>query len=445
MIMKITIQVFYTLCICFLFLNSSLSAGDRNKDVPAYKVGDQKEFWTWDLTVMPPRDIKLGAKCRGIGENVYIFVSDDAWEVDVFPKDIEKIIDTFDCTTPETSIDKEKGIYEILTETFGHPPDVDNDHRIYFLISQLGEHRGHNFDGYFRYFDEIKGKHSNNCEILYLDCENPSEDYNLGIIAHEFQHLIHWRYDHDEVGWIGESLSEVAMVLCGYYTDQNHLIRYLKNTGSPLISKSHISNYGACLLWGAYIYERFGKNFLGNLVKEKENGIKGFNKVLNDMQIDVDFSMIFGEWLVANYVHHLPVKESRFKYKSISLPTTPTIKHYFSLPIHDTGKVSGYAVDYVKFSIGRVKNKILRINFESDCPEDFLIKVIKTDSNYLSSVSVDDIVMSKPAETFDVSGVGVDCREVVLVVSVLKITKKPVPYSFSVSLIPGRETLPIAK
>ena len=198
---------------------------------------------------------------------------------------------------------------------------------------------------------------------MYLDCENPSDDYHIGIIAHEFQHLIHWQYDRDEVGWIGESLSEAAMILCGYYTDQNHIIRYLNNTDSPLISKRHMSNYGACLLWGTYIYERLGVKFLGNLVREKENSIKGFQNTLNDMNIEDDFSMIFGEWLVANYLNNKLLKDERFKYKSISFPTTPTIKHYFSLPIHDTGQVSGYAVDYLKFTTERTKNKKLRMKF----------------------------------------------------------------------------------
>ena len=68
---------------------------------------------------MPPEDVKLQATCRGVGENVYIFVSDDVWDVNIFQKDIEKIMCAFDYSTPETSIDKDKGIYEILTETFG--------------------------------------------------------------------------------------------------------------------------------------------------------------------------------------------------------------------------------------------------------------------------------------------------------------------------------------
>ena len=66
----------------------------------------EKSFWTWNLTVMPPEDVKLQATCRGVGENVYVFVSDDVWDVNVFQQDIEKIMYAFDHSTPEASIDK---------------------------------------------------------------------------------------------------------------------------------------------------------------------------------------------------------------------------------------------------------------------------------------------------------------------------------------------------
>jgi hypothetical protein len=304
------------------------------------------------------------------------------------------------------------------------------------MISQLGGFHSHHFDGYFRFFDELEGEHSNHTEILYLDCDDLSDDYYLGIIAHEFQHLIHWQYDRNEAGWIGESLSEVAMILCGYYTDKKHVIKYLNNTDRPLVSKGHHNvSYGACLLWGTYIYEQFGIEFLGNLVREEENGIKGFQNALKSMNIEDDFSTVFGDWLVANYVCSDPVNDEKFRYKSILLPITPTIKHFFSLPVYENGKVNGYAADYLKFSIERAKDKKLRIIFKSNCPDDFLIKVIRIYNDDPSNPRVEDVVLKEPIATFDVSDVGVDCREIVLVVSVLKPTKEPIPYSFSASLI----------
>jgi hypothetical protein len=424
--------IFFTTTMCSFFLWLNLLAGNDCN----HKVGDKREFWTWNLNIMPPENAKLQATCRGVGENVYVFVSDDVWKVNVFQKDIERIIQTFDHSTPEISVDKDKGIYEILTETFGKPSDVDSDPRIYFLISQLGMYHGHHFDGFFRFIDEIKGKYSNHAEILYLDCDNPSDDYHLGVIAHEFQHLIHWQYDRDETSWINESLAEVAMILCGYYTDKKHVTRYLNNTNSPLVAKGHMTNYGACLLWGTYIYERFGKTFLKNLVLEQADGIEGFQKVVTNMNRGDDFSGIFGDWLVVNYLNTDLFTEKNYKYKSITLSTFPTVRHFFSLPAHDSGKVLGYAVNYLKFSIERIKSKKLRITFRSDSLNDFLIKIIKIDNDNLSNSQVEDVTLSGPMEIFDVTDVGTNYREIVLAVSVLKTTKEPVSYSFSVSLIP---------
>ena len=111
------------------------------------------------------------------------------------------------------------------------------------------------------------------------------------------------------------------------------------------------------------------------------------------------------------------------------------------MPVYETGKVNGYAADYLKFSIERAKNKKLKITFKSDCPDDFLIKVIRIYNDDLSNPRVEDVILTEPIETFDVSDVGVDCREIVLVVSVLKTTKEPIPYSFSASLITCAETV----
>ena len=289
-ILRSELLMFSVFIMCLLFLCRNLLAETESGNISVHKSGDKKEFWTWDLNVMPPVDVKLQATCRGVGENVYVFVANDVWMIDIFQKDIEKIIRAFDHSTPKSSIDKDKGIFNILTDTFGKPPDIDNDPKIYFLISQLGMYHDHHFDGFFRIFDELEGEYSNRAEILYLDCDSPSDDYQLGVIAHEFQHLIHWRYDQNESLWISESLSEVSMILCGYYTDKKHVAEYLNNTSIPLVSKGHPISYGACLLWGVYIFERYGKTLLKELVLEKENGIEGFQNVLNNMNIKDNFS-----------------------------------------------------------------------------------------------------------------------------------------------------------
>ncbi|MFN3468012.1 MAG: hypothetical protein ACK4WF_09985, partial [Candidatus Brocadiales bacterium] len=228
------------------------------REVPAaYPVN--REFWTWYLQKMPPEDVRVKATCRGIGENVYVFVNDADWQRPVTQADVDRIIEVFDRSTPAHP---QKGIYQIATEV-GAPPDKDGDPKIYVLISELGEFRGHHFDGFFRYVDQTNEKGSNQLDMLYVDAHDPTSEYHLGVLAHEFQHLIHWRYDPEEEGWVNEALSEVCMIICGYYTDERHVETFLKHTDRALVTTVHgATSYGACLLWATYVYDRLGPEFL---------------------------------------------------------------------------------------------------------------------------------------------------------------------------------------
>ena len=44
----------------------------------------------------------------------------------------------------------------------------------------------------------------------------PASDYMLAVAAHEFEHLIHFNQDANEVTWVDEGLAELAMWLFGH-------------------------------------------------------------------------------------------------------------------------------------------------------------------------------------------------------------------------------------
>ena len=44
-----------------------------------------------------------------------------------------------------------------------------------------------------------------------------NDTYTYGVLAHEFQHMIHWKQDRNETSWMNEGFSEVAVLLNGYY------------------------------------------------------------------------------------------------------------------------------------------------------------------------------------------------------------------------------------
>ncbi|HHT9126080.1 MAG TPA: hypothetical protein ACFYD6_09715 [Candidatus Brocadiia bacterium] len=427
--------------LCSVSISCSTNGGNVTP-----QLGESRELWIWDLNVMPPKDVQIKATCRGIGENLYIFVADTEWLITVNQQDVDKIIETFDHTTPATSSNPSKGIYNIVTDIFGPPPDVDSDPKIYILISQLSGYKGHKFDGYFRYLDQLDEEHSNRHDILYLDCDQSSDDYHLGVIAHEFHHLIQWSYDKNEVSWISESMAEVSMVICGYYTDKPKVSAYLGYTNQPLVEEAH-ADYGACLLWGVYLFDRFGGSFLSTLMKEEAHDIEGFERTLRTANIERDFRDVFGDWMTANYLNDMRVNNGKYAYKSIALPRPSAYQQFSSMPASGTGNVHGYGVNYIRFVTG---NNAVQMRFSADSYKDFLIRAIKINNADMGKSTVEQIELLSPATDFYVrksapgEHVGAGFKpaptscfdEIILAISAMKKTDTPLTYSFSASFVP---------
>ncbi len=428
------------------------------REVPAtYPVN--KEFWTWYLQTMPPEDVKVKATCRGIGENVYVFVNDVDWQKPVTQTDVDRIIEAFDRSSP---IHPQKGIYQIATGVFGPPPDKDGDPKIYILISELGEFRGHHFDGFFRYVDQTNEKGSNQLDMLYVDAHDPSNEYHLGVLAHEFQHLIHWRYDPDEDGWVNEALSEVCMILCGYYTDKRHVETFLKHPDRSLVTTKHgTTSYGACLLWATYIYDRLGPEFLGRWIQEPGRGIKGFEDALKHMVVGAGFkpaptfNSLF-DWMVALYLNDPKVQDGLYAYKSLSLPFGPYYEHVTSYPAEREAEVNGYGVDYIVFSLPESgggntgKAGRLAVTVKGESPN-LLVKVIEPNKKDPSLTKISEFLgkeahillgydgrisgqESTQADFLVQEDLGVStarAREVILAITALEAAEAPVKYHFT--------------
>ncbi|MFQ5863379.1 MAG: hypothetical protein ACE5IC_09710 [Candidatus Brocadiales bacterium] len=380
---------------------------------------------------MPPKSVRVQATRRRVGENVYVFVRDEDWQNPVTQEDVDKIINAFERSTPANP---NKGIYQIATDAFGLPPDKDGDPRVYILISELGEFHGHHFDGFFRYVDQTDEEHSNKLDIIYVDAHNPSNEYHLGVLSHEFQHLIHWRYDQEEENWVNETLSEVCMILCGYYTDKKHVTKYLKNPDKALVTKTHGGvSYGACLLWGTYLYDRLGKGFLGAWVTEKSHGIKGFNATLRTLGQRGKFVDYFGDWMAAVYLNDPGISGGRYYLRSISLPNIPSVETITSYPISMDRSVNGFGIDYLKFDLCTLGIGELKITL-SGKGQQLLVKVIKMNKERPMLTKVEDVQSEMVALKID--NTKNLYHEVVLAVTVPEITDEPVKYHLTALGVP---------
>ncbi|GMV11782.1 MAG: hypothetical protein AMXMBFR56_00060 [Polyangiaceae bacterium] len=275
-----------------------------------------RSFWTWDLGVMPPADIQVPSTCRGETANGYIYVADESWNVDMDQTAVDTIAAAFASSTPA---DPARGIYQTNVETFGAPPDVDGDPHVVLFYAPMKGYQGYSFDGFFRADDQTAGDKSNLAEMLHMNAKGgqaPASEYMLGVAAHELVHLIAWKYDPQEEGWLEEAMAEAAMVVAGYMTDLPAAKAYAKKTAStPLCVKSY-SDYGATFAFGTYVLDRFGSSFLRDVLQDPKDGRQAIEAHLPS---GVTFRSLFGELMVATLLDQPGIGDGRYGFESVDL------------------------------------------------------------------------------------------------------------------------------
>jgi hypothetical protein len=295
---------------------------------------------------MPPSNTIVDASCRGWGEHVAVYVPDDVWLSHVSESDVVAIVETFEQSTPA---DDARGVYDIATTVFGDPPDVDSDPRIVFLYFEMGTFMGSEFDGFFRSMDETSGPNSNMTEMLHMNGVRApvAQPYMLSIVAHEFQHMLHFRADPDEHSWIDETMSEASMILCGFYTDDSNVAAFAGHPDSSLVVTDYV-DYGAVFLLAAYLIEQLGTEFVSALFDNTANGIAGFDAAGSGF--GVDFLTVFSDWVVANYLDDPSLDAGQYGYETYD---PPAFQHTTNSPdgVLRSDTLSGWAADYIRYPL----------------------------------------------------------------------------------------------
>ena len=66
----------------------------------AIAVGQQRSFWAWDFSIMPPGFRTVTATCRAVGERGLVYVEDSEWGTRFTEADLTKITERFERNTP---------------------------------------------------------------------------------------------------------------------------------------------------------------------------------------------------------------------------------------------------------------------------------------------------------------------------------------------------------
>ncbi len=286
----------------------------------------EERFWIWDLSVMPPVDRQICFSLRGEGDHEHVWVADDQWGTFVDDVMVADILRTWDAETPPESTAPTQGIFDILTGVFGDPPDeFDADPKIHILLYEMGSFGGMEFDGYFRTTDMTTEPTSNRREMIHINTatrHSPSSPYMLGVMAHEFHHMLQWRYDPAEETWLSESLAELAMVLTGFRTDLAAANGWARNPRAPLIVDGVGSpvDYGAAFLFGDYLYDRLSAAGAAALAEDPAHGTASVEtavQLVDSTELFVDF---FADFATAVMLDDVTIGDGRNGFLELDPP-----------------------------------------------------------------------------------------------------------------------------
>lgn len=328
-----------------------------------YQVGDSKQFWVTNVDTNENRNAtaRLGYKT----ENIFFWIEEG---VDYDKNELERLVTIF-----------EKNILPSNREFFGTEwiPGIDANERLFVL---LAKGLGTGLAGYFSSADTLPPQvheYSNAHEMFMLNADNIrlSQKFTYGVLAHEYQHMIHWYRDRNETSWLNEGFSELAAFINGYYESGFDSI-YLANTDVQLNDwpnnpNSTTPHYGSSFLFVNYFFNRFGEEATKSLVQHAGNGLDSIDEVLKNINAkdDIDGEQItsddlFADWIVTNFVQDKNVGDGRYYYENYTQAPKAAITEKINECEFDWKErtVAQFGVDYIELKC----NKDYILNFKGN-------------------------------------------------------------------------------
>ncbi|OGM04316.1 MAG: hypothetical protein A2008_04595 [Candidatus Wallbacteria bacterium GWC2_49_35] len=310
---------------------------------------DLKDFYSLNSLAWPPREsdwTRVSAKLRAIGASCYVYedTSTPYPYLTLSDAEAERIKNSFD-----------NEVYPLITKNFGAEPNpgIDGDGRVYILFTYNVNKQS--AAGYFDSTNQLTQAvldssadynknssgykyYSNEKEIFYMAVPKNTlkgETYltnTLGVLAHEFQHMINWNQhslinpDILEESWLNEGLSQLAQDKAGYgyqYGTLSFVIEpFLRYPESYSLTKFQfgLGYYGNAYLFARYLADR-GVNPM-NLVKSSKIGRANVEAEVKRIGAASDFDGFFEDFAAALYLSNSGVtNDAKYNFTSINIRT----------------------------------------------------------------------------------------------------------------------------
>ncbi len=318
-----------------------------------FRIGARKTFNTMNQETT--ERFKVNTVLRAVNDAAYFWIEEG---VSFNQEDLDQLMQTF-----------AEEIVPTNREFFGSEwsPGIDEDPHLYIVYARnLGSTTAGVFSASDSYPPEVRAD-SNAHEMFFLNADSITldENFTYGVLAHEFQHMIHWYQDRNEESWINEGFSELAAFLNGYdiggFDYVFSLDPDIQLTDWPVDQNATVPHYGASFLFMAYFLDRLGEEATQALVSHPENSMEGVDAVLRELaETDPQTGQplladdLFADWVLTNYLHDGEIADGRYQYRNY--PLAPEVAETEQLSdcngVWQNRLVNQYAADYIRLNCG---------------------------------------------------------------------------------------------
>jgi hypothetical protein len=252
----------------------------------------------------------------------------------------------------------ERSTYSTNRAFFGSEwnPGVDNDPHLSILHAR---NLGSSVAGYYSSADEFVSsvrEDSNEMEMFYIQIDNVTinNSFYNGVLAHEFQHMIHWYNDRNEETWLNEGFSELAMYLNGFDVGGSEwtfaMAPDTQLNSWPEGPGAAGANYGAGYLFTSYFLDRFGPDATQALVGHAENSFASVEAVMDELGTGLAYEDLYADWIVANLLDDPSIADGRFGYEDIDPPSFEIVTTHrrSDYPVSTSETVRQHGTDYIE-------------------------------------------------------------------------------------------------
>lgn len=259
-------------------------------------------------------------------------------------------------------------IYEVVVEQFGPEsnPGIDGDTRLHIVnaspIALCGVTEQTldrcTLAGLVNSIDLLPAgidPRSNEREMFVMNANRFGTDYYLGVLAHEFRHMIEDRYDKSDSDWEVEGSATLAAQLTGLPSggvERGNL--FLENPDQQLnawVDEGTASYYGQGYLLNRFLYDQLGPDLYREFATSPLPGFHAVDAVAAANRLERDGQSLWLDYLVALAIHNVPQADARYKFQSDGLETA-AMTAVNNLPASYEETVAQFAADYYELPPG---------------------------------------------------------------------------------------------